>query len=70
MISFNLPQNELGTLTIYDLSGRVIEVIQGEFNQGYNEVDVNSADLSGHGVFYYQLEVANHTATKKMVLLK
>ncbi len=70
VISFNLPENEAGTLTIYDLSGRVIEVVQGEFNQGYNEVDINSADLSGHGVFYYQLEVANHTATKKMVLLK
>ncbi|MFT5386304.1 MAG: hypothetical protein ACI81W_003717, partial [Saprospiraceae bacterium] len=70
VISFNLPEDNAGTLTIYDLSGRVIKVVQENFSEGYNEVGISSTDMAGHGVFYYQLEVANYNATRRMVLLK
>ncbi len=70
VVSFNLPENNAGTLTIYDLSGRVIQVVQADFTKGYNEVGINSTVLPGHGVFYYRLDVADHTATRRMVLLK
>jgi len=69
-IGFSLPESNPGTLTIYDLSGREIKVIEGDFQKGYNEIDISSSILPGRGVFYYQLEVADHFATKKMVLLK
>ena len=70
VIGFNLSESNSGTLTIYDLSGRVIEVVEDNFNKGYNEVNFSSAELPGHGVFYYRLEVADQIATRRMVLLK
>jgi len=70
VIGFHLPQESPGTLTLYDISGRVLKVIEDNFKHGYNELNVSSTDLSGHGVFYYRLEVENHVATRKMVLLQ
>ncbi|MFT7606823.1 MAG: hypothetical protein ACI8VT_004426, partial [Saprospiraceae bacterium] len=40
-----------------------------DFAQGYNEVEISRADLSGAGVLYYQLDTENDSATKKMILI-
>ena len=68
-IGFNLPEASSVTLKIYDLSGRVLKLVEGDFAKGYNEVKVNRSDLSGAGILYYQLETGNDTATKKMILV-
>ena len=52
VIGFNLPEASAATLTIYDVSGKVLKSIEGEFAHGYNEVAINSAELSGAGVLY------------------
>src|SRR5690606_28302577 len=70
VIGFNLPEASFGTLTISDVSGKVLKVIKGDFNKGYNQVSVNSGEFSQAGVMYYQLETATHTATKKMIIIE
>jgi hypothetical protein len=69
VIGFNLPVEGAATLTVYDVSGRVLKVYSADFAQGYNEVEISRADLSGAGVLYYQLDTENDSATKKMILI-
>jgi hypothetical protein len=69
-IGFNLPEEGNATITIYDMTGKVIRVIDNNFARGYNEVQVNSTELgTTPGVLYYELKTTYATATKKMVLL-
>jgi len=57
-------------LSIYDVSGKVIRTFNDNFAKGYNEITVNSDELSANGMLYYRLESANHTATRKMIIVK
>ncbi len=69
-ISFTLPKKSECTISIYDLTGKVVKVINNEFEQGRNSVRVNKNDLNVSGVLYYVLETEEFTATKKMIVLK
>jgi len=69
-ISFTLPEAMDATLTIYDVSGRVLKQVSRNYAAGYNEELIERNELSGAGVLYYQLETARETATKKMILVK
>ena len=69
LISFNLPEATYAALTIYDLNGRVVKALEGNYNQGLNEVSINRSDLGGSGVMYYTLKTPTETATKIMVVI-
>ncbi len=69
-ISFNLPESSTGTMSIYDLSGKVLKVISKDFEKGMNTVRIKKSDLNVSGVLYYRLETGDYTATKKMILIK
>ncbi len=66
-ISFNLPQAGAATLTITDMAGRTVNVINVDGVKGYNEAQVTNLAA---GVFQYTLQSANNTATKKMVIIE
>ena len=69
MIGFNLPEAGEVTLKIFDVSGRILRLIEMDAAKGYNSVDVNRAGIDATGVLYYQLETATETATKKMIIV-
>ena len=68
LIAFTLPESTAGTVTIYDVAGRVLKQYEGDFNKGFNEITVNRSDLSGSGLIYYQLETPTDVATMKMIV--
>src|SRR5690606_19245001 len=70
VIGFRLPESVEAVLTIYDVTGRMIKRIEGDYRAGYNEVRVRSTELGTTGVLYYQLDTKHYTATKKMVVVK
>ncbi len=70
VIGFSLPEATAAVISIYDVSGKLIKRIDGEYNAGYNEVSVASKDLSISGVLYYQLDTDKYTATRKMVVIE
>ena len=70
VIGFNLPQAGTATLSIYDVAGKVLRVVEGEYSKGYNEVTVERSDLRGAGVLYYTLATQNESATKKMIIIE
>jgi len=69
LIGFVLPEASQATLTIYDVSGRELKVIEGDYQKGYNELSVESSDLA-NGVLYYELSTPSHKGMKKMILIK
>jgi Secretion system C-terminal sorting domain len=67
-IGFNLPKESEATLTIYNIEGKVMKVVNSTFKAGYNEVVVEKENFQTAGVYYYRLETSEHSATKKMVV--
>ncbi len=68
-VSFNLPEASAATLTIFDVSGKVLKQYAGDFAKGYNEIIINKDQLEGAGILYYQLDTNTETSTKKMILI-
>jgi hypothetical protein len=69
-IGFILPTATNATLTIMDVSGRVLKVVQSDFAKGYNEVTLNRSEIPASGVLYYQLETPDNTETKHMIMVE
>jgi len=69
-INFDLPQSELVSLTVYNLSGQVVrELANGQFNTGRHQVVFDASDLAS-GVYLYTLKAGSFTESQKMVLVK
>lgn len=69
-IGFRLPKSGPATLSVFSLSGKLAYRQEAYFEQGYHEVMLSAESLPGGGVFYYQLETANQTAARKMIILR
>ncbi len=70
VIGFDLPEAQSATITVYDIQGKVVEQLKGDFAKGYNEVELRTEQLNGRGVMYYRLDAGQFTATKKMVIIE
>ncbi|MEM1119499.1 MAG: T9SS type A sorting domain-containing protein [Bacteroidota bacterium] len=70
IIGFDLPAASATTLTILDMSGKVVKVLEGNYAKGYHQIRLDGKTFDEHGLFYYQLATKNSIETKKMILLK
>ena len=69
VVSFTLPRAMEATLTIFDVTGKVVYDVEGDFAAGFNEVTLVQRQLGATGVLYYRLDAEDFTATKKMIVL-
>lgn len=67
-IPFQLYEAGGATLTIFDVSGKVLFRERKSFEEGYNEWIISGENLAANGLIYYRLDTDNGTATRKMVL--
>jgi len=67
-IAFHLPSADDVQLLFFDENGRTVKVINQNFEQGHNEVVISEEEFNS-GIYYYRLETASHTSTRKMVLM-
>ena len=70
VIGFQMAESTDATMTVYDVTGKVISVINGSYSKGYNEIELSKSDLGVSGVLYYQLDSGDFTATKKMIIIE
>ncbi|MCB9080383.1 MAG: ExeM/NucH family extracellular endonuclease [Lewinellaceae bacterium] len=75
LIGFTLPEASDATITIQDVTGRTLRVINGQYAKGYNEIRLTRNDISRNvasatGVLYYTLTAGSQTATRKMVIVE
>jgi len=74
-IHYEIPETIYVKLVIYDILGRKIAVLQnGMMNAGVHEAKWdgrnNNGDLTGSGVYVYQLIAGEHKAQGKMLFLR
>ena len=69
-VSFDLPKSTTATLSVMDVTGRIIWSYTDEFNKGTQSIIISERDINATGVLYYQLEAGDYTATKKMIIIK
>jgi hypothetical protein len=69
-ITFDLPKTSDVNLTVYDITGRKVDVLMnGIMEKGRHEVNWNAAD-NASGVYYYILKSNSFLTTKTMILAK
>ncbi len=68
-IGFYLPEATSATLTISDVQGKVVRVIEGDYSKGHNTVNLKRDDFGAAGVLYYRLDAGSDSATRKMILV-
>ena len=68
-IELSLPVASDFTITIYAVTGQVVDQISGSGEAGYHTVEWDASN-NASGVYFYKLTAGNFTDTKKMVLLK
>lgn len=70
IIRLEIPKEGFVSLKVFDLTGREIKsLVSQNLKPGKYSVDYNALSLPS-GVYFYKLETANFTDTKKMVVLK
>lgn len=70
IIGFNLPIEGAATVTIQDVTGRTLKIINGQYAKGYNQINLKSTELTATGVLTYTLKAADFTATRKMIVVE
>lgn len=70
LISFDLPNNTSASLTIYDVTGKVLYQIEGEYPAGHNTIEIDANHLKISGIVYYTLETKDNKAERKMLILR
>ena len=71
IISYSLPQKSEVSLTIYDITGKLIDIITpGLQSAGTHEVRWQAANYLSSGAYLYQIKAGNYISTKKMILLR
>ena len=69
-IKFTLPQTTLVKLTIYNVLGKVVQIlINRELEAGYHEINFDAGNFPS-GVYLYRIQSGNFIQTKKMILMK
>jgi hypothetical protein len=69
-VSFFMPKADKATLTVYDVTGKLINIRNIDALQGINTEVYNKEQLGASGLLYYKLESGDFTATKKMIIIE
>jgi flagellar hook assembly protein FlgD len=74
-LRYDLLQNEMVNITIYDMMGRVVKtLVNGSQTAGYKSVQWNATNDRNQpvsaGLYLYTIQAGGVRQTKKMVLLK
>jgi hypothetical protein len=68
-ISFNLPEAMNASISIHDVTGKVVKYMDVNGVKGLNTIELNQMDLSA-GVMYYTFQAGAYKQTKKMVIIE
>ncbi len=69
-ISFELGKASQVNLRIVDVTGKIVALKNGYFEKGLHTMTFDNANLGNAGIYYYQLETPEFSATKKMILIE
>jgi hypothetical protein len=70
VVRYRLPEASAVKLTVYDVTGKVVRVYELKGQKGLNSYKITKSELNTSGVLYYQLDAADHTSTKRMIVVE
>jgi subtilisin-like proprotein convertase family protein len=70
LIRFELAEAVSVSITVTDVAGKTLKVINTTGSKGMNMVLLDAADLGITGVMYYTVESDEFTSTKKMIVVR
>lgn len=70
VISFVLPDAAEATITVTDVTGKVIKVINGEYPKGESNIKINVSEVNTSGVLFYRIDSGKYSNTKKMIIIE
>lgn len=68
VIGFEMPEAGFAKFTFFETSGRLLRMVDSNFEKGYNELMVKREELATTGVVFYKMESASGVVTGKMVV--
>ena len=69
-ISYELPKSTYVKLSIYDITGRLVETLVNEHkNAGYYSVNWNAANVSS-GIYFYRIDAGEFRSVRKCLVVK
>jgi hypothetical protein len=68
-IKFVLSEDAPASISIFDITGKALKVINGNYSKGMNSLTLNAADITAQGILYYQVESNGYKVTKKMIVI-
>lgn len=68
-IGYQVSESGIATLSVYDVTGRLVVQRSQDAVKGTNTFEVSSEEFNTNGIMYYTVEVNGHKATKKMILI-
>ncbi len=69
-IRFSLVKDGDVMVKFYDVSGKMVKTVSGNYKAGMNQLTIGAKELEGSGVLYYQMETEGFTATRKMIIIE
>ena len=74
-LQYDLPENALVNITIYDMAGRVVSnLVNSQQSAGFKSVSWNATNDNGvpvsAGLYLYTIQAGDFRQSKKMILLK
>jgi hypothetical protein len=70
ILSFNVPTQTKVDLSVYDLTGRLVETLTDRiYEQGQHRLTFNASSLAS-GIYFVRLQTPTLSKTQKLVLLK
>jgi len=69
-IAFRLPEAGRATLRVFSASGRLVKTVTENFGKGYHELNFRRDEFGAPGVYYYELESAQRSDCRKMILME
>lgn len=68
-ISFEIPDNTLVSLKLYDIKGNEVDVLAcRDYEKGMHSIEYDTRHLS-EGIYFYTLKAENFVASQKMIVL-
>ncbi|MCB0666045.1 MAG: T9SS type A sorting domain-containing protein, partial [Saprospiraceae bacterium] len=67
-IKFYLPEAANADLIFYDVDGKILKKISGNFIKGINKLNLAISEFEKRGVIYYELNTINGKVGRKMII--
>jgi len=69
IIEFDLAKAGAATISIFDMSGKLIKTIEDDYEAGKHQVRLKRSELKTSGVLQYQIESGEFLDSKRMIII-